>query len=465
MADFEPDYLVVGAGASAMALVDELVTHGDGEILMIDRRHAPGGHWVDAYPFVRLHQPSVYYGVSSEPLGHDRIDTHGINAGFYERASAAELCDYYERVMARFLASGRVRFFGCTSYEGADGDTHRLRSELTGQEHTARPRRRFVDATYVQSIVPAVHTPGFAVDADARLVTPNDLVRLGGEAPRFTLIGAGKTSMDTGVWLLDQGVDPDAIRWIRPRDGWIVDRQYTQPLELVASMAAYQAASIEACATVETGFELARAMEEREMMHRIDPRHDAEVIRGATIARAELDALRTIEQVVRLGRVKRLGSRVASLEGGDLDVLPSEVFVDCTAQGLATSPLQPIFSPGRITVQFTTLGVAPWSAANLGFVETLDIDDDERNRLCPPVPRTGLIADQLTVFGIGFGAEGGRRPHPEIAAWAAASRLNPGRSMADHMDDPAVQQSMAKMGEFLGPALINLAKQTGLGSD
>ncbi len=25
----------------------------------------PGGHWTRAYPFVRLHQPSAYYGVNS----------------------------------------------------------------------------------------------------------------------------------------------------------------------------------------------------------------------------------------------------------------------------------------------------------------------------------------------------------------------------------------------------------------
>ena len=33
------------------------------EILVVDRRAKPGGHWNDAYDFVRLHQPSLYYGV------------------------------------------------------------------------------------------------------------------------------------------------------------------------------------------------------------------------------------------------------------------------------------------------------------------------------------------------------------------------------------------------------------------
>ena len=60
---------------------------------------------------MRLHQPSAYYGVESRPLGNDRIDEHGPNAGFYERASAAEICDYYSRVLdEHLLPTGRVQF-------------------------------------------------------------------------------------------------------------------------------------------------------------------------------------------------------------------------------------------------------------------------------------------------------------------------------------------------------------------
>lgn len=88
----ETDYLVVGGGASAMAYVDALVVAvPEVECVVVDRRHAPGGHWLDAYPFVRLHQPSANYGVSSRTLGGDRIDTEGANVGLYERATAPPL--------------------------------------------------------------------------------------------------------------------------------------------------------------------------------------------------------------------------------------------------------------------------------------------------------------------------------------------------------------------------------------
>ena len=91
----DTDYLVVGAGASGLAFVDALVAEGDAEVTVIDRRDAPGGHWLDAYPFVRLHTPSAYYGVNSLALGEDRIDLAGENAGYYERAVGEEVYAYF----------------------------------------------------------------------------------------------------------------------------------------------------------------------------------------------------------------------------------------------------------------------------------------------------------------------------------------------------------------------------------
>jgi cation diffusion facilitator CzcD-associated flavoprotein CzcO len=49
----ETDYLVVGSGAAGMAFIDSLIDETDAQVVMVDRRSAPGGHWNDAYPFVR----------------------------------------------------------------------------------------------------------------------------------------------------------------------------------------------------------------------------------------------------------------------------------------------------------------------------------------------------------------------------------------------------------------------------
>src|SRR5271154_1752852 len=126
-AEIETDYLVVGAGALGMGFVDTLIEHSDAQVVMIDRRHRPGGHWLDSYPFVQLHQPSMNYGVDSTPLGHDRVEPGGRDAGFYERATGTEICRYYDEIMRdRLLASGRVRFLPMCDYLG----DRRLRSRL-----------------------------------------------------------------------------------------------------------------------------------------------------------------------------------------------------------------------------------------------------------------------------------------------------------------------------------------------
>ena len=101
------DYLIIGSGAFGMAFADQLLTETDADMAIVDRHHMPGGHWNDAYSFVRLHQPSAFYGVGSRSLGSNRIDESGFNRGYYELASGAEVTSYFEQVMKeRFLPFG-----------------------------------------------------------------------------------------------------------------------------------------------------------------------------------------------------------------------------------------------------------------------------------------------------------------------------------------------------------------------
>ena len=155
------DYLVIGAGASGLAFVDALVAGAEVEVTVIDRRHAPGGHWLHAYPFVRLHSPSAYYGVDSLPLGADRIDQVGENAGYYERATGDEVCDYFAQAASRLTRTGQVRIL--TEHEHVDGE--QVRDLRTGALHDVSVRRKVVDARYLEASVPATHAPAFEVAA------------------------------------------------------------------------------------------------------------------------------------------------------------------------------------------------------------------------------------------------------------------------------------------------------------
>src|SRR3954454_21925941 len=122
----EADYLVVGAGAMGLAYTDTIVSEPDAKVGVVDRTHHPGGHWTAAYPFVRLHQPSAYYGVNSRVLGSDTIDQDGLNVGYYELAGGAEVCAYFDAVMRRnLLPTGRVTYLPMSEYLG-DGRVRTL---------------------------------------------------------------------------------------------------------------------------------------------------------------------------------------------------------------------------------------------------------------------------------------------------------------------------------------------------
>ena len=460
MHEIDADYLVVGAGASGMAFVDALLTGSAATVAVVDRRHRPGGHWVDAYPFVRLHQPSANYGVASKRLGEDRIDETGINAGFYERATAAEICDYYAQVMERdFVGSGRVTFLSLNDYVGNDGDGHRVRSRLTGAETTVRARK-CVDATYVGSEIPSRHAPSYDVDAGARVIPPNDLVDLAEAPTGFTVIGAGKTAMDTCCWLLDNGVDPDRIRWVRPRDPWLFDRATLQPLALLGpSYLPMQVRWMEAAGAAQDAADFAHRLEDAGVFVRLDPRVEPATWRGATVSASEVEALRSIEHVVRDGYVTRVGSQSLHVGRAVLPSSPGEVHVDCTAAGVPPTGPRPVFDGDRIVLQQVTVGIAPWSGATIGAVEASREDDAEKNRLCPPIAFTGEASDMLRTVYVGMDGLIQRLNQPDLFEWNENCRLNPAAGAMSRLDEPDIATAFRAMGEAVGPAMRNLAER------
>ena len=167
MATIEADYLVIGAGATGMAFVDTLVSETMASVVVVDRNHQPGGHWTTAYPFVRLHQPSAYYGVNSRPLGSDTIDRTGLNEGFYELAGGAEVCAYFDAVMQQqLLPTGRVSYFPMSEYLGEG----RIRT-LGGDDIHVSANGGVVDTTFVGVTVPSMRPPPYDVAPGGRLHT------------------------------------------------------------------------------------------------------------------------------------------------------------------------------------------------------------------------------------------------------------------------------------------------------
>jgi hypothetical protein len=461
--ELETDYLVVGAGAAGMAFTDSLLTHTDATITIVDRRHAPGGHWLDAYPFVRLHQPSSFYGVDSVPLGQDAIDATGTNVGFYELAGADELRAYYARVMHRhFLPTGRVRYFPCSEYlpseaRGASGE-HRFVSRIQGGSWHVRVRRKLIDTTYIEGTIPATSPPPFAVADGVCCVTPGELARLEEPPDRFAIIGAGKTAVDTCVWLLERGVPPTAIRWIRPRDAWWLNRKFQQPGTLLPDLLQGSAIQIEAMAHAGTVEELFARLESEGVFLRIDPRVAPTMFRGAIVSEAELRLVRQIDDVVRMGHVRRIERDAIVLDEGRVPTEQRTVHVHCAARGLARPPRRPIFERERVTIQPFFWSFACYQFAMLGVVEATLEGDEQKNRLCSEIAYWDENEDYLVAFLASMTLTNAMGAHPTLAGWSRATRLNPGSGIAAHRDDPRVIACRERIKRYGLPAAMNLQK-------
>ncbi len=462
MADgtIETDYLVIGAGLAGMAFTDALIAESSARVVMVDRRHGPGGHWNDAYPFVRLHQPSAFYGVPSRTLGENRIDEIGPNAGFYERATGAEVCHYFQEVMDEtFLPSGRVDFLPMHDVaDGGDG-TAEVTSRLTGATQAVTVRRKVVDARYLESSIPSTHTPTFTVDDGARCVPVNALVKEAEPAGGYVVLGAGKTAMDACVWLLEQGVDPGHVTWVKPREPWMIDRKNLQPLDKVGDFIKDWAASVEAAAQASSVPELFERLEGCGALVRVDGTVETTMFRAPILSEYERDHLRTIEHVVRAGHVLRIQPGRMVMETGEVTTPAGALFVDCTAEGLQSPPPRPIFEPGRITPQGIREASPSFNAALIGYLEaTRGIDVAIANQLSPPnmYPRTAM--DWIRQRHTGLTAQSRWDQQPDIAAWAEGCRLNISAGLGAHGGEPGVGDAIGTYLMNVEPAIENLAK-------
>ncbi len=417
----EADYLVIGAGAMGMAFTDTLVSETDSSVAIVDRYHQPGGHWTRAYPYVRLHQPSSFYGVNSRALGSDCIDRTGWNAGLYELATSGEVCAYFDQVMQQqLLPTGRVSYFPMCEYAG-DG---RFRSVVSGDEFAVKLRRRTVDASYMRVTVPAMRPPPYPVAAGIACVAPNELSRLRRTHACYTVVGAGKTGMDACLWLLAQGVPPRALRWIMPRDSWLLDRARIQPgaqfMQAIGAGLVAQGRAIAAATSIDDLFDRLAACGQ---LLRLDDRVRPTMFRCATVTQAELEQLRRIEDVVRLGRVQRIDERALVLDGGSLPTHPDTLFVDCTADGLERRPALPIFDGARLTLQSVRTCQQVFSAALAAHVEAAYPDDAMRNALCVPVPHPDSDLDWLRTTIANDRNNLRWAEDPELEKWLANARL------------------------------------------
>ncbi len=441
----ETDYLIIGSGAMGMAFADVILTESDARIILIDRHAAPGGHWNDAYPFVRLHQPSARYGVNSRRLGNGTKDATGLNQGLDELASGPEVMSYFDQVMnQQFLPTGRVQFFPMCDYKG-DG---KFVSLLSGNQHQATVRKRIVDTTLMKLVVPSTQAPQFTLAHGVACAPLNDLPKLPRPAGGYVVVGAGKTGVDACLWLLGNGVAPEAIRWIMPRDAWFTNRANVQSDDASMEVSLRDVANqVEAIAQADSPADLFARLSDCGHWLRLDERVEPSMFRCATVTQAELNQLRRIKDIVRLDRVRRIERDRIILDHGTVPAHADSLYVHCSAVAFKNGEPRTAFAGNAINIQMLRTCQPVFSAALTAHIELTFQSDAEKNALCQPVPLPERPIDWLRMWAVNLSNSHHWGQNENLRTWLGQSHLD-GMSAAIARIPPTETAKIAQLNRY-----------------
>ena len=182
--------------------------------------------------------------------------------------------------------------------------------------------------------------------------------------------------------------------------------------------------------------------------------------RCATVTVAELEQLRRIDRIVRLGRVQRIEIDRMTLDEGEIPTTTEQLHVDCSANGLARRPETPIFDGDRLTLQAVRTCQQVFSAAFIAHVELGYEKETTKNELCTVVPHPNSDIDWLHTTLANTRNAGRWRQDPELSAWLAAARLD-GFSGNTTRDDPTIKHILMRLSESTGPAMARLEQLIG----
>lgn len=456
----ETDYLIVGSGAVGMAFVDTLLTESDANIIIVDRYDKPGGHWNVAYPFVTLHQPSQYYGVSSKELSNGLKDETGTNKGLYSLAKGEEISAYYEDVMQNtFLPSGRVQYYPSCDYK----ENGTFESLITGEKYQVKVQRKLVDTTILATSVPATHTPNFSIDEGIRFIPINDLPKITDTPDGYIVIGGGKTGIDACLWLIENKVNPNTITWIVSRDAWLLDRQNTQPAaEFFNTSIGSIANQLETISKADSIPNLFESLEEAGVILRLDKTATPKMFHGATVSQHELVALRKIKNVVRLGRVKQIARHQIVLEEGTILTSENHIHVDCSATAIAPYDIRPIFGDNVITPQTVRSYQPVFSASVIAYVEANYKDDKTKNEICQVVLLPNHDTDWIRMLSAQLVNQFNWSKDKTLRSWLTANRLNGFGSLVKNVtkDDTEKMAILKRIRNSTMPAILKLQQFT-----
>jgi len=223
----------------------------------------------------------------------------------------------------------------------------------------------------------------------------------------------------------------------------MLDRANIQPGELAGRAASTFTEQLRIAAESESIEDLFEKVNALGSLIRFDDKVKPTMYRCATVTTEELEQLRRIKNVVRKGRVKSLQVGKMLLDEGEVELPGETLFVDCTADGLERRPVKRVFEGGRITLQAVRTCQQVFSAAFIAHCEITFSDEEEKNKICTPVPHPDNHIDFLrttlanTMNGMVWAQ------YPDLQAWLVKSRLDGFSAVGMPAPDPAASANFA----------------------
>lgn len=173
--------------------------------------------------------------------------------------------------------------------------------------------------------------------------------------------------------------------------------------------------------------------------------------------------LRSVRNVIRLGRVQALHADHMLLDHGRVATQLGTLFIDCTASAVQPRAPQAVFQDAKIVLQIVRLPQPAFSAALTAYVEAHFEGDKEKNRLCGSVHFPHTLDDYPRALLVNMWNQFQWGQDKALRQWIRESRLDGfGKLMAGiPAEDTAKHATLARFEEQAMAAMANLPRLTG----
>jgi hypothetical protein len=179
-----------------------------------------------------------------------------------------------------------------------------------------------------------------------------------------------------------------------------------------------------------------------------------------TISQGEVDLLRSIDRVLRIGRISHIEPGTLHGVDGDAEVPEHALYIDCTATAAPRQAVSPIWDGDRITPQLLQVPLVSLSASVAGFIEATFETDEEKNALAVPSPMTDTPAHYPQALLANAVNRMLWSQSPPIMAFLKTARLDPAQRITAVMGevDENIREQAVQIRDATIAAVPNLQK-------